>query len=88
MKLSEIKTELFTRVTLTDFGIKFEYYNKDKHEKSKNKIFPPFFFIIIICLLKNGSVNFQMQHNNHLSAEQLDEIQRCSEFLRGQDNDN
>lgn len=99
IKLSEIKTELFTRVTLTDYGVRFEYYDKDKYESEKNKVVSQFglqseekfikhihqsYFIICVHLLYNGSVNFTIQYNNHLSPEQIDEITRVSKILRSE----
>lgn len=79
--IKDIKTKLFTRVTITDYGVRFEHHNKEMQKKERMH---PSLFIIIVHLLHDGSINLCFQYNNHLSAEQLDEIHRVSKLLRGE----
>lgn len=86
MKLTDIKIELFTRTTLTDYGVRFEYCDKEQYNKllssGVKRITPAEFIITVHILKEDGSINIQHIRNNHLTAQQLDEIQRISQILR------
>lgn len=82
MKLKEIKTELFSRVSITDFGIRFESYDKKGHEAGKKRYPDMYYFVVAVNLLYDGSVTIQGAINRHLSFEQLQEVVRCAEILK------
>lgn len=85
MNLSDIKTELFTRTTITDFGVRVESFDEEKFkaDNHRNIDFFKIQYIITVNILKeDGSINIQHIRNNHLTAQQLDEIQRISQILR------
>ena len=83
MNLSDIKTELFTRTTLTDYGVKFESFNRNKFNELKPPERDKPYFIITVHILNSGGINIESRpYGNHLSIQQLDEIQRISQILR------
>ena len=82
MNLTDIKTELFTRTTITDFGVRVESFDEITwQQKSSMDIHKPL-FIITVNILKSGGVNITTMENKHLTLQQLDEIQRISQILR------
>lgn len=84
MKLTEIKTELFTRTTITDYGVKVESFDKTMWIKSGMPEMYKYLYIISIHILKSGGINIDLSQNKHLSIQQLDEIHRISEILRSE----
>ena len=84
MKLSEIKTELFTRTSITDFGVRFESFDKDKWEEMKHRYHYMSYFVNTISLQLDGSIITDSVLNKKISFEQLQEIARVSEVLRGE----
>jgi hypothetical protein len=82
MNLSDIKTELFTRTTITDFGVRVESFDKETFQKKTGMDIHKPLFIITVNILKSGGVNITAMENKHLTIQQLDEIQRISQILR------
>jgi hypothetical protein len=73
MKLQQIKTELFTRVSETTFGFRFEVFRVDgKVFKGK----------LTLNMLENGSINFTCFDCVNLTPEQLTEITRVSNLMK------
>ena len=68
IKLTDIKTELFTRTTLTDYGVRFE--TLDKITAAKYNYDKSYFMITIHILKEDGSINLQITKGNHLTAQQ------------------
>ena len=85
MNLTDIKTELFTRTTITDFGVRVESFDENGYDKSgMSKAYSSHFMITVNILKEDGSINILTMRNNHLLAQQLDEIQRISQILRSE----
>ena len=80
MKLSDIKTGLFTRVTKTTFGFRFEVYQK--MDTPHNQYYKAQF-----NMLEDGQVNIITYGNIRLSLDQLKEITRVANILKGENNE-
>ena len=81
MKISEIKTTLFTRTTITDYGVKFESFNRELAEEddaSENELSK---YIIAVNISKLGAININVGFNNHITKKQFDEIIRVRDIL-------
>lgn len=82
IQLTDIKTELFTRTTITDYGVKFESFDKTEFLKTKYPDSMKPTFIITVNILLSGGINIIAINNRYLSNQQLDEIHRVSKLLR------
>lgn len=74
MKLQEIKTELFTRVSKTSFGFRFEVF-----EDVKDKCY---FKTMTIDMFEDGSINIFSPSYVIINANQLNEITRVANILK------
>jgi len=82
MKITDIRTDLFTQCTITDFGVRLVYFDEEKWKESNT---PPIYkqtFAITVSIHNDGSIRMVYMNTNRLTAEQLDEIQRISKLLR------
>ena len=87
MNLADIKIELFTRTTITNFGVRVESFDEEKFRAGNHRnidFFKMQYIITVNILKEDGSINILTMRNNHLSAQQLDEIQRISQILRSE----
>ena len=84
MKLSDIRTELFTQITICDFGIRFVSFDDEKYEFHGSPEDSRHLFTITVNLLKDGRLMIITSVNNTLSFDQIEEIQRVSKILRSE----
>ena len=84
MKISDIRTELFTQCTITDFGVRFVSFSEEKWKEKGSPEDMKSVFTITVNLLKDGRVMIVTSVNNVLTAQQIDEIQRISKILRSE----
>lgn len=82
MKLSEIKTELFTRVSLTSYGVRFEIFDKESFEKINAGNALIHLFLSAFHILDDGNVNINCHQLAKITFEQLEEIQRVSKIIK------
>jgi len=82
IKTSDIKTELFSDVTITTYGIRFQVFDKNLFHQNKHIDDDINFYVIIVHLLKTGGININTFYNIHLSDEQLNEIVRVNNLLK------
>jgi len=84
MRIEELKinTDIFTRYTITDYGVRLEHFDKDGFKNNNPKKLPSAFFMLAVHVLDTGGININAVCNNHLSDIQLDEIIRIREILR------
>lgn len=84
IQLTDIKTELFTQTTITDFGVRFKIHDKEAFLKSGVTSQYQSWFTATINICEYGNVNIQCIRPVKISNQQLDEIQRVSQMLRNQ----
>ena len=81
MKISEIKTTLFTRTTITDYGIKFESFNRELAEADNAPENELNRYMRTVHVLKSGSININVGFHNQITKKQFDEIIRVRDIL-------
>lgn len=87
MKLSEIKTDLFTNTCFTDYGIRFQHCDKESALGQGAHISQMWMFTITIHVLKIGGINVNSTNNVNITDEQLKEIMRVSKILQSENNE-
>ena len=86
LNISDIHTNLFTQVTICDFGecegVKIIQFDEHEWKKDGRPQFMSLYQIVIIIRPQE----IVMRHRGviHLTPEQLDEIQRISKILRSE----
>ena len=88
IKLTEINTDLFTRVSLTTFGVRFEIFDKEKREENElHKSLDSSYFHYIFNVTREGYVNINSRGFSRLTVDQLAEISRVAGILNENKND-
>lgn len=84
LKISDIRTNLFTQVTICDFGecegVKIIQFDEHEWKKDGRPRFMSLYQIVII--IRPQGIAMHYRGVIHLTPEQLDEIHRISTMLR------
>ena len=81
MKLSQIKTSLFTRVCERTYGFSFEIFDHEGYKHPKEK-WPMFLMSVNVTTDGNIFLVTKRPSNNKLNLQQLQEITRVAEILK------
>jgi hypothetical protein len=81
MKLSEIKTDLFTRVSKTTFGFRFEIFDEENGRHQPQSQWPIYLLQINVTTEGDFFVVTKRPTNNKLTIDQLNEITRVAHYL-------
>lgn len=82
MKISEIRTNLFTQVTITDYGVRFVIFDNDEWKRSGLTAYSKSVFTVTVNVCYDGRIVVMTTKANRLTTDQLDEIQRISKIIR------
>ena len=81
MKLNDIKTKLFQRVTKTTYGYSFEIFDEHGYDFPKHQ-WPVYLLKINVCFDGTTFVVTKRPSNNKINIEQLNEITRVANILK------
>jgi len=84
MKISDIRTELFTQSTITGYGVRLVHFDDEAFKASKLHDIYKSNYLVTIHILANGAIRMSYRGTINLSHEQIDEIQRISQILRSE----
>jgi hypothetical protein len=81
MRIEDISTKLFTQTTITNFGVRFVYFDEQAFVNSGVATAFKSNFIITVNILNDGRVGIIATGQRMLSKDQVDEIQRVREII-------